>query len=1001
MAISDPFAAGQLALLEKIASGADLRDVLEGVVRLIESQADGLLCSILLVDREKQTVHPIAAPNLPAAYTERLAGAHIGPRAGSCGAAAALGERVIVEDIATHPYWTDYKDLALPHALRACWSSPIFSPDREVLGTFAIYYQESRGPAPRELEWVDTATHLAAVALMRDRAEESRRQSDAQWRRLARLYAVSSLVNEAIVRVRDPQQLYDMACRVAVDQGFARLAWVGLADDGGNRIRPVAQFGPTGYVERIALSTSDSRINRGPSGRALRSGTYAISNDIASDPDFFWKDEALALGLRSCAVFPLKTHDTPSGIFAIYTDHVGLFGDEELRVLTALADDISFAVDSVENERERKRLVHDLGERVKELTLLHGVARLLQANRAFDREFLRDLITLFPSAWQYPEVCAARIVWRDLEAETPGFRETPWRQSAPLTAGDGSGTIDVVYLEERPFLTEEDQLIESVADMLSTHLNRAHMEQVARSSEALRSLIYNSVTDIVFYLAVEPGERFRFMSVNAAFVTAVGMTEDQIVGRRVDEIVPESYRAMLLTRYREAVRSAGPVTWEALFTHGGETKHGDITLVPIFDPTGTCSHLLGTVHDITSRKKADEERRQLETQLHRSQRLQSLGTLAGGIAHDFNNILTAVGGHVDLATVALEEADGRAHVLESLDEIGKAGARARDLVKRILMFSRQDEPHREMVSVAALVEEPLDLLEATLPREMVIRRAISADVPRIIADPTQIHQVLMNLCTNAQHACGEKGGMIDVSVDCVQVDGPRPDVPIDLHEGRYVRITVSDTGCGMDAATLARAFEPFFTTKPKGEGTGLGLSVVHGIMKSHQGGLAVHSELGAGTTFRLYFPAVESTPPVPSPAPVTSQRGDGEHVLYVEDDAALLFLGTRLLERLGFRTTSFSDPIRALQEFRGRPNEFDILVTDSTMPGLSGISLVEQVRAIRPDIPAVLVSGYVSPADMDAAQQLGVKSILLKPHTPEELMDTIRRVIDQRGKERV
>ena len=480
------FDASERDVLERIAGGAPLVDVLERIVRLVERQAPGMCCSILLLDREQRCVRYGAAPSLPAEYSRAIDGAPIGPAAGSCGTAAFLGERVIVEDIAVHPYWTAYKHLALPHGLRACWSSPIFSTRHEVLGTFAMYYREPRGPLAEEIAWVDAATHLAAIAIghevaaqalrrseahyrriadtahegiwlldtaggtlfanlrlaemLRCRPDEmpgttifdfldaaagpeierklasplpggaeqydvclhsrdgtevwaivsssavsdddgrlvgtlamvtditERKEAEARTRRIARLYAVSSSVNEAIVRVRDTQELYERACRIAVEQGLLRLAWVGIYDDVGKTFRPVARFGADdGYVDHITLSMDDDLMNRGPAGRALRTGLCAVEDDIASATDFYWKDEALARGLRSCAAFPLTITDRPVGVLLLYADRPAYFRDEELRVLGALADDISFAVASAVNEVERRRLVHDLGERVKEL----------------------------------------------------------------------------------------------------------------------------------------------------------------------------------------------------------------------------------------------------------------------------------------------------------------------------------------------------------------------------------------------------------------------------------------------------------------------------------------------------------------------------------------------------------------------------------------------------------------------------------------------------------
>lgn len=300
----------QYGVLERVATGAPLSDTLLSIAKLVEAQGPELVCSILLFDTKRRTLRHGAAPSLPPDAIERIDGVVVGLGVGSCGTAAQLGDEVIVEDIATHPYWEPYRDIVLPHGLRACWSTPIFSAERELLGTFALYFRESRGPTPVERELVASATHLAAIAILRERSERLLRQSEARARQLARLYSVSSRVNEAIARLREPADLYDVACRIPVEQGLAELAWVGLYDEARDEVVPVARFGrDDGYVDAIRLRLRDAAIGQGPAATALRTGGPAVTNDVATDPDFHYREEALARGLRSCAVFPLHEGD--------------------------------------------------------------------------------------------------------------------------------------------------------------------------------------------------------------------------------------------------------------------------------------------------------------------------------------------------------------------------------------------------------------------------------------------------------------------------------------------------------------------------------------------------------------------------------------------------------------------------------------------------------------------------------------------------------------------
>jgi signal transduction histidine kinase/CheY-like chemotaxis protein len=375
--VDEGFYATQRGVLEQIATGAALPAILEAIVRMVEVQADGMLCSILLFDEASQSLTHGAAPNLPREFIEVIDGASIGPEAGSCGAAAFLRERVVAHDLAEHPNWAAYRVLTAAHGLRACWSTPILSPAGALLGTFAMYYREPRGPVAREVAWVGAATHLAAVAIAHDRSERSLRQSEAKAQHLARLYAVSSSINEATVRVRDRQEILDAACQLAVDKGLAQLAWVGVYREGDDRLDPIARYGrDEGYIDAIRLSLGDERINRGPAASSMRDGAPAVSNDIARDPGFFFKEEAGRRGFRACAVFPLRLGDGARGIYAIYGDRVGFFGAEEVKILGAVADHISLTIERIEIDDERRRLFTALEERSAQLERSEGLLRI-------------------------------------------------------------------------------------------------------------------------------------------------------------------------------------------------------------------------------------------------------------------------------------------------------------------------------------------------------------------------------------------------------------------------------------------------------------------------------------------------------------------------------------------------------------------------------------------------------------------------------------------------
>jgi len=397
--------------------------------------------------------------------------------------------------------------------------------------------------------------------------------------------------------------------------------------------------------------------------------------------------------------------------------------------------------------------------------------------------------------------------------------------------------------------------------------------------------------------------------------------------------------------------------------------------------------------DLTAKKLAEAQRLALETQLRESQKMQAMGTMAGGIAHDFNNILSAILGNVDLAK---QDTAFDSPALPSLQEIDKAGRRARDLVRQILTFSRNERPKRTALQLAEIVHETARLVKVTLPPSVSLQVVIAKDSEPVLADATQVEQALLNLCTNAILAIGAERGSVTVELGAAELDHANGN-RIGLAPARYVTLTVRDTGNGMSPTTLERIFEPFFTTRQVGQGTGLGLSVVHGIMQTHQGGIDVKSTPGQGSEFTLYFPStLEKVVASTEPAPPTHVQGRGRHVMYVDDDQALVFLVTRVLKRKGFVVTAYTDPREARAALQANPLAFDLLVTDYNMPGFSGLDLLREAKEIRPDLPVALASGYVTPEIEHNAMQGGASALIYKPNDVNELCETVQRLISDR-----
>ena len=397
--------------------------------------------------------------------------------------------------------------------------------------------------------------------------------------------------------------------------------------------------------------------------------------------------------------------------------------------------------------------------------------------------------------------------------------------------------------------------------------------------------------------------------------------------------------------------------------------------------------------DITERKKVEKEKIELELQLSQKQKMEAIGTLAGGIAHDFNNILGAMQGYVELSLDDLTEGST---VRDNLEQILSCINRAAKLVKQILTFSRKDqqEQEKEPLQISSIIKEVLRMLRSSLPATIKISRKIHADSSMVLADSTQIHQVLVNLCTNASHAMQGEDGLLEVSLEDVNLESETRIGDEYLGSGTYVKLSVSDSGCGMEKEVVERIFEPFFTTRKVNEGTGLGLSVVHGIIKSHDGVITVSSTPGEGTTFDIFFPKIESCE-IQEPQSSESNTREREVILLVDDEEMMLDVTRQILERLGFDVVAKTSSIDALEAFQEEPDEFDLVITDQVMPNMTGTQLARKLVSIRPDISVILCSGFPENVCPEELKSIGIKEFIAKPISKQEIATIIRKVLDK------
>lgn len=509
---------------------------------------------------------------------------------------------------------------------------------------------------------------------------------------------------------------------------------------------------------------------------------------------------------------------------------------------------------------------------------------------------------------------------------------------------------------------------------------RVRAEQALRDSEArFRGLVEQSLVGMF----VIEGARYLYVSPGYARIFGYDSPAEIIENAAVTDLVLPADRELVTENIRR--RMAGEIN-ELHYEFRGLRKDGTTVEIEVqgraMEYEGRRA-VVGVLLDVSQRK-------QLEEQFRHAQKMEAIGTLAGGIAHDFNNILAAILGFAGVARI---EAEGNPSMIEVIDGILEGSRRATDLVRQILAFSRMQVQERQVLQLRHVVAEAAKLLRATIPTTIEFKSSLAADVPPVLADASQVHQVIMNLATNAAHAMADEPGRLDFVLEAVEAGPEFAATRLNLQPGRYTRLSITDTGCGMDSTVVSRIFEPFFTTKAPGEGTGLGLAVVHGIMERHNGAVSVYSTPGEGTRFDLYFPAHEVEELETAPASAEPAVGFGEHVMFVDDEEPLVRMGRRVLEHLGYEVESYQEPEAAWQAFQAAPEKYDLVVTDLTMPGMTGTELAARMLKLRPNIPIILATGFSATVTPEKVRAMGIRELLLKPFAVQSLSETVRRIL--------
>jgi PAS domain S-box-containing protein len=829
------------------------------------------------------------------------------------------------------------------------------------------------------------AWELRRLRRTREKAEHS-----------ARLLRMLSECNQALVRADNEDQLLRTICRVVVEYGGYAYSWVGYAETGPERlVRPVAECGEAqGYARGLRVTWAEDEHGRGPTGLAIRQGGLQVARDLAGLEHYRpWREQAAAHGLRSSVALPLRLQDRVVGALNIYSHRPDDFPEADLVLLRELADDLAYGIAAIRTRLRHDQALAELGESEERFRATFEQAAVGLAHVDLDGGFLRVNRSLCRMLG-YSREELGRLFFQDVTH--PDDLPRDLRQAEQALAGDS-----VSYHQQKRLLAKDGSVrwanltvslrtdgegrplhfiavVEDISHRTALEKTRARLAAIVQQSA---DAIYS--TDL----------KGKVQDWNPAAERIFGYSRQEAAGRSVAMLYPPD-RGPELQRILELVaagESVGPREVVRL-RRDGRPVEMLVAVSPLCDEGGRVVGASTIAREMTEISEARRRQERLEAQLRQAQKMESLGALAGGIAHDFNNILGAILGYTELTLASMQPGHPQA---ENLQRVMSAGQRAKALVSQILQFSRADSRERRPLSLRGVVSEAMRLLEAALPATIDLRLSLEPEAPQVEADPVQMHQLVMNLCANAAQAMEAEGGRLELALETVELDETSAEGFWELGAGRYCRLTVADTGPGMDQGTKERIFEPFFTTKERERGTGMGLAVVHGIVQSHRGAIQVYSEPGRGARFLVYLPAAQGAQEEePQDLDQVLPRGS-ESILWVDDEPLLAGVGKTLLERLGYRVEACTSGREALERFRQRPAGFDLLVTDQTMPGLTGQELALRLRELRPELPVLLCTGYSSPALEDRALAAGVTRILQKPLLSGELAQAVREALDR------
>ena len=554
---------------------------------------------------------------------------------------------------------------------------------------------------------------------------------------------------------------------------------------------------------------------------------------------------------------------------------------------------------------------------------------------------------------------------------------------------------------KRPSNNRANEAISSLIGLGKTSIQKSYYPQLQKKiselaeSEKRYRLLAENITDVIWMMDME----LNYLYISPSIEHLCGYTAEEMIARGIDNTFTANSRKLAYEIIAEELEKSKHRAVTDVYNRVLELQHlckdgsyvwVEVVASLIYNEDAEPIRIMGVTRDISERKRAEKEKATIQKQLVQAQKMEAIGTLAGGIAHDFNNILSSIFGYTELAQgLDIDNAE----LKEDLDRIYTAAIRARDLIQQILAFSRKSKEEKVPLQVSLIIKEVLKLLRSSIPTSIEIRQDIASN-KCVLSDATQLHQLAMNLCTNAYQAMRDTGGTLMVSLHELEVVGDDPLLGLGLAGGNYLHLEVSDTGLGIAQDNKVKIFEPYFTTKKVGEGTGLGLAVVHGIVQNHAGHISVSSEVGQGTTFHVYLPITERQQVNQGEAEsLSTGLGNNAHVIFVDDEISIIDLAEKVFSRYGYRISTFSDPVQALECFIAEPYRYDLLVTDMTMPGMTGDKLAQRVLQIEPDFPIILCTGYSEKINKEQAEAIGIKKFIQKPLVMKKVIHWVNQIL--------